>query len=365
MWSIMSTEFAKSVVKTCLRVKKGDRAIIDTWQHTLDLAEALTLECRKVGAFTHTQLLTDEIYYDTLLNRSLGYLKATDPFGLGLLGLATAYIFITGPENPERMKTVPAERWDAMFKGGKPFYDKFLEKKIPSTYIMLGQVTPQRAKTYGFNYSVWKKSVDDALAVKYEDMSKLGKKVRDALEKTREVHIVAGERTDLKFRLDGRPVRVYDGVIDEDDLAKGLFSAMLPSGSVTVAPVEESANGTFVADIPQPQYGKLIYDISWGFKDGRLVSFTGGRNVEAIKATWEKAGGDKEKLGSFSLGINPKARTGFLTNSIVLGTASISIGENRELGGKNESDWMFEITVSKPTVKLDGKTILKDGKITI
>lgn len=361
----MSTEFAKSVVKMCLRVKKGDQVAISTWQHTLDLAEALVLECRRAGAFTQTALLTDQVYYDTLLNRPLEYLKTTDPFDLALLDIATAYIMITGPENPERMKSVPAERWDAMFKGGQAYYDEYLKKKTPSINIMLGHVTPQRAKTYGFNYNDWKRSVDAALEVKYEEMSILGKKVRGALEKAREVHVTAGQKTDLTFRLEDRPVHLYDGIIDEEDIAKGSNFAILPAGSISVAPNETSANGTFISDIPQPQYGKLIHDISWSFKDGKLTAFTGGRNVEPIKATWEKATGDKDKIASFTLGINPKAKTGFLDNSIVFGTATVGIGENREMGGKNNSSWMFEITASKPTVELDGKTILKDGKFTI
>ena len=361
----MSTEFVKSVVKTCLRVRKGDKVTIDTWQHTLDLAEAFTIECRRAGALTHTEIFTDEIYYDTLLNRPLEYLKTTNPFGLATLDVATASIFITGPQNPERMKTVPAERWDAMFKGEKPSYDKFLEKKIRSIGILLGHVTPQRAKTYGFSYAAWKRNTNAALAVKYEEMSKLGKKVGGALEKAREVHITAGKTTDLKLELEDRPIHVYDGIIDGEDIKKGATSAMLPTGSVSVAPAETSANGTFASDIPQPQYGKLIHDITWGFKNGKVTSFKGGKNIEAIRATWERATGDKDKIGSFTLGINPKAKTGFLYNDIVLGTATIGIGENRELGGENESSWMFSITGSKPTVRLDGKPIVKKGRFTV
>jgi len=361
----MSPEFAKSVVKMCLRVKKADKVTISTWQHTLDLAEALAIECRREGAFTQTTLSTDEVFYDTLLNRPLENLRTTNPFGLALLDIATAYITIDGPENPERMKTVPTERWDAYFKAGKPYFDEYIKKKTPSIDIQLGLVTPQRAKTYGFNYNDWKTSVDAALQVEYEEMSRLGKKIRSLLEKAKEVHVTAGLRTRLTLRLEDRPVRLYDGVIDEEDIAKGLTFATLPAGSVSVAPSETSANGTFVSDIPQPQYGKLIHDISWSFKDGKLTAFTGGRNIEAIKATWEKATGDKEKIANFTLGINPKAKTGFLDNSIVLGTATIGIGENRVLGGKNNSSWGFGITTTKPTVKLDGKIILKDGKFTI
>lgn len=362
----MSTlTFVKKVVKTCLRIGKDDKVTMFTWRHTLDLAEAFAIECRRAGAQTHTEFLTDEIFYDTLLNLPLEYLKTTDPFGLALLDIATANIFISGPENPERMKKVPSDRWSTMFKAEKPFFDKFLEKKIRSADIMLGHVTPQRAKTYGFNYSGWKETVNAALDVKYEDMQKLGKKLRDALEKAHEVHITTANGTDLTFNLEDRPVHIYDGVVDDEDIEKGAVFAMLPSGSVSIAPTETSANGTFVSDVPEPQYGMLIHDITWRFKDGKLFSFGGGRNIEAIKATWERGAGDKDKIGSFTLGINPKGKTGFIHNTIVLGTVTIGVGDNRELGGKNESDWGFHITATKPTVELDRRPIIKKGIFTL
>jgi len=362
----MSTPpFVKSVVKTCLQIRKDDRVTISTWRHMLDLAEAFAIECRRAGAQTHIEFETDEIFYDTLLNLPLDYLKTTDPFGLALMDLATINIFISGPENPERMKQVPADKWSAMFKAEKPFFDKFLEKKIRSAEIMLGHVTPQRAKTYGFNYDAWKENVNAALDVKYEEMQSLGKKLRSALEKAHEVHITTAKGTDLTFNLEDRPVHIYDGVVDDEDIKRGAVFATLPSGSVSLAPTETSANGIFVSDIPEPQYGMLLHDIKWNFKDGKLTSFEGGENIKAIKATWERGTGDKDKIGVFTLGINPKAKTGFLYNPIVLGTVTIGVGDNRELGGKNESDWSFRITTTKPTVELDRKPIIKEGRFTL
>ena len=153
------TSFVKRVVKTCLRIGKGDRVTIFTWRHTLNLAEALTIECVKAGAKVHTEFATDKIFYDNLENSSLKYLETSNPFDLAIADVATANIFISGPEDPERLKEISAERWSAVSKAGKPFYDKFLKKKIRSAEIRLGLVTPQRAKTYGFNYQEWKKNV--------------------------------------------------------------------------------------------------------------------------------------------------------------------------------------------------------------
>ena len=359
----MSTpSFVNQVVRTCLRIGKGDRVTIFTWRHTLDLAEALAIECMRAGAQIHTEFGTDEIFYDTLLNGDLEYLKTSNPFGLSLVDIATASIFISGPEEPERLKRVSAERWNAASKADKPFYDRLFERRIRSAEILLGHVTPQRAKTYGFNFQEWKKNVYDALDVKYEDMRRLGKDLRSLLEQAQRVCITAPNGTNLTFNLADRPVNIYDGVVDEEDVEKGAFFVGLPGGAVQLAPSEATADGTFISDVPEPTTGVLVPNVRWDFKDGKLVTFEGGKNIDVVKEMWEKGTGDKNRIGIFTLGINPKAKTGFTYNPIVLGTATIGVGDNSKIGGKNESDWGFSSTIAEPTVELDGRTLIKQGR---
>ena len=259
---------------------------------------------------------------------------------------------------------VPAERWMALSRADKPYYDRIFKRKIRSAEITLGHVTPQRAKTYGFNYQEWDKNVREATDVKYEKMRQLGHKFADILEKSREVEITNPDGTNLYFALDGRKAHVQDGVIDEEDVKMGAIFASFPDGTVIVSPNEESAKGKLVSNIPYPQAGLLIEGISLDFDDGKLVSFTGGKNIKILKNMWERATGDKDKLGSLALGLNPKAAIGFTYNQVVLGTVTIGIGLNKELEGKNESDWGLPITLKNPTLKLDGKTIIKQGKPT-
>jgi len=361
---MVTPSFVKEVVRTCLRIGKKDRVIIFTWRHTIDLAEALAKECIRAGAKIHTEFGTDEIFYDTLMNSDIEYLKTTNPFGQSLVDIATASIFISGPEDPERLKQVPIERWNMVSKADKPFYDRLFERKVRSTEILLGHVTSQRARTYGLNYKEWQRNVNDALDVKYEDMRTRGMKLRSLLEQTQKVHITAANGTNLTFNLEDRPINLYDGVIDEKDVENGAIFEGLPSGIVQLAPSETSANGTFISDVPEPTTGVLLSYVRWDFKDGKIVTFEGGKNIDIVKGMWKKGTGDKNRIGRFTLGINPKAKTGFTYNPIVLGTVTIAVGDNTKFGGKNESDWGFQSTLAQPTVELDGKTIIKQGKFT-
>ncbi|HVP15928.1 MAG TPA: aminopeptidase [candidate division Zixibacteria bacterium] len=357
--------FVENVVRNCLRVRREDRVLIFAWRHMLDLAEAFALECKRVGAKTIIEVGTDDLFYQTAFNLPLEYLRESDPFSLALLDVTTANIFIQGPENPGRLSQVDPERYNAMAEADKPFYDRFLERKIRSAQISLGYVTPQRAKTYGFDYGAWKQDVHDAMDVKYEDMRDLGNKMGEMLERATEAHITSANGTELAIELEGRPAHVYDGVIDDEDIEKGAVFTMLPAGHVAVAPKERGAIGTYVSDVPEPDAGVLIRDMTLDFKNGRLESLKCGKNCKVIEEMWKSAKGDKDQVGALMMGLNPKKKLGFMSNQIVLGTVTIGLGDNRDIGGKLESNFMFNCTVAKPTVELDGKTIIKHGKLTL
>lgn len=357
--------FVKRVVKTCLRIEKGDKVAIFSWRHMLDLAEAFAMECKRAGAHTFVESVSDDVWYDSVTNLPLDYLKTPNPFSLASAGVATAAIFIAGPENPERQQKVSAERWMALSRADKPYYERILKRKVRVVKISLGYVTPERAKTYNFDYQAWEKNVRESTDVEYKKMKELGKKLAKLLEKSREVEISNPDGTNLSFTLENRKAHIYDGLIDEEDIDTGATFAELPDGAVSVAPIETSAKGFVYSKIPFPQAGRVIESVTLGFKSGRVESFMGGKNVEVVKSLWEKATGNKDRIGWFTLGINPRAKLGFLTNQIVLGTVSIGIGENREFGGKNDSNYGLGITISKPTVKLDKEMIIEQGRLTL
>jgi len=362
---MVAPRFVENVVRNCLRVRREDRVWIFTWRHVLDLAEAFALECRRVGAKTIMVVETDDLFYQQAFDLPLEYLKDPDPFSSAVLDAATANIFIQGPENPGRLSQIDPRRINTMTEANRPYYERFLERKTRTAEISLGYVTPQRAKTYGFDYEAWKRDVFDAMDVNYEDMRSLGNKIGEMLERAAAAHITSANGTDLTMELEGRTARVYDGVIDDEDIAKGAFYNSLPAGHVAVAPKERGASGRYVSDVPEPREGVLVRDTTLDFKNGRLESFKCGKNCKVIEEMWKTAKGDKDQAGALMVGLNPRKKLGSMSNQIVLGTVTVGVGENRDIGGKLESDFMFSCTLAKPTVELDGKTIIKRGKLTI
>lgn len=357
-------KLARSIVHDSLRPKEYEPVIVSTYPHTLDLAEQVSLECQKAGADPFLVVDTDKLFYGQFKNFSEENLKRVSAHCLGIAEYARSYVWLGGPRDPGPMARVPREKFAAMFQGEQAHDEKNREKKPKYVIVALGTVTRERARVYGYNFAAWRKSVEDAIAVNYGKLQAAGARAEGVLSQSADVRVTADNGTDLRFRLAGAPrtPHIDDGVISDADLAVGNRNASLPAGEAWVAPIEESAQGTFVCDLGVPQVGRVIEGLSWTFRDGHAVEFTAKRNVVAAQTGWETATGDRDALGSFGVGLNPRARPGFLQNTMVSGAVTIGIGENRELGGKNASSYGFTGTLASGTVEVGGKVVIDRGK---
>jgi aminopeptidase len=363
--STVEERIASRVVNECLGIGAGDVVVITTYPHTIPLANALALECYKQDADPLIVLDTDEVFYGHLKILSEESLKTTSKHCLGLADYTKFYIWLGGPEDPGPMREIPPSKFSALFEGEKAHWDKSLEVGNLSAGLAVGQVTPQRAKTYGFDFEEWKRMVEAAMEVNPEELSASGRKLEPIMYQEAEARVTAPNGTDLRFKLGGREPQIFDGILDQEDIERGSLGVDLPSGSIAVAILEDSAEGKVIFDVPAPQVGVLIKGMRWVFRDGRLTELSAEENEEAIRGLYEGASGDKDRLGSLLVGLNPKAKTGFLHSNIAHGAVTLGIGDNRDLGGENESDWGFGGTLSEATLEIGGQVVVKDGKLVV
>ena len=357
-------KIARSIVRDSLRPKEYEPVIISTYPHTMELAELVALECQKAGADPLVVLDTDRLFYGQFKNYSDENLKKGSSHCVGLLEYVRSYVWLGGPRDPGPMARTPNEKFGALYEGEQAHTEKGLVKKPKNVVVALGQVTRERAKVYGFKYAAWKAMVEAGIAVNYGKLEAAGKKAGGLLAQEAEVRITADNGTDLRFRLAGtnRTPEVDDGVISDEDLAADATDVALPAGEVWVAPVEESAQGTFVSDVGIPQVGRLIEGLAWTFRDGHAVDITAKRNLQASQAGWQTATGAKDMFASLALGLNPRVRPGFLQNVVAAGTVTVGMGDNRALGGQNESSYGFANHLASATVEIGGRAVIDRGK---
>ncbi|MBI4415737.1 MAG: aminopeptidase [Euryarchaeota archaeon] len=355
----------KHIVRDSLRPKEYEPVLVSCGPHTIELAEQVALECQKVGADPALWLDTDTMFYGQFKNYTAENLKRVSAHCVGLLDYVTAYVWLGGVRDPSGMAKVPRDVWAAYNEGELAHWDRSSEKKPKNVSVASGLITRERAKSYGFNHAKWKAMVEAAIAVNYRQLESFGKVVASLLTPLSpvDVRVTADNATDLRFRLAGQERKAYvnDGVISDEDFAAENRDVSLPAGSVDVAPLEDSANGTFVADAPTPQYGKRIEGLAWTFRNGKVTDFTAKANLKLAQTGWEAATGEKDVFGSVTFGLNKKALPGFLQTSIVAGTVSVAIGDNRSLGGRNRSSFGAQAFLTSATVEVAGKTVIERG----
>lgn len=213
---------------------------------------------------------------------------------------------------------------------------------------------------------------DGALALtaeEHREMQNFAQSLIKKLGQPRRVEVTSPSGTELSFSTEGRAFYT-DTVIDW----KKMKWVNLPTGEVTVAPVEDSLEGTLICDVAIGGVGPLKSPVELTVEKGEVIK-TLSQNEEALKPVRNALRIDEwaNIVGEFAFGINVKAKSleEFLEAEKILRTIHIAFGNNTDMpGGKNPSSNHMDFLVSKPTVMVTKKsgettTVLKDGEFQI
>lgn len=183
--------------------------------------------------------------------------------------------------------------------------------------------------------------------------------VCDALAAADDARVTAPAGTDLELGLEGRSAIPLDGFFHDYGFAN------LPPGLAVTSPVEGTARGTVVLDHAMDGLGALDEPIELSVEDGRATRIEGGRAADDLRGLLEAGTGDPYNLAEFALGTNPAAR---LTPNLAeckkrLGVLDVALGDNTSIGGTTGSSVHVDAIVTRPTVELDGRTVVRDGDL--
>jgi leucyl aminopeptidase (aminopeptidase T) len=207
---------------------------------------------------------------------------------------------------------------------------------------------------------------EGAATADYEAMNRLGERLYELWTSAHEIHVTTPEGTDLRAEVTGRPCWLCAGKVLENP-GVDLYCCGFPDGEVGVAPIEETIEGTIVWDTSMHQVGLLHEPIRARVEQGRVVELTGGPEAQKLRAYLEEKGDEQSWIvGETSIGINDKARvTGLVREDKKLyGSLHIALGMNTDTGGTVASRTHVDGVLRRPTLVVDGKTVLEDGRIT-
>ena len=195
----------------------------------------------------------------------------------------------------------------------------------------------------------------------YKSISKRTVKLKEILETGSKIHVTAPAGTDISFSIAEK----------KSFASKGLFHASgesgnLPTGEAFLAPVEGTSNGVFVVDGSMAGLGLIKNaNIKIEVENGYATKISGGILAKKLQVMLDKVGKDARNIAEFGIGTNDSAKLSgiLLEDEKVMGTIHIALGNNVSMGGSVNVPIHLDGVVKKPTVWMDGKLLMQDGKL--
>jgi aminopeptidase len=357
---------AQKLVEQCAGIHEGDFVFVNGGVRDFELLEDIAVHVRKAGAFPLLTLGSDRLTRRMYTDVPAKYDSQAPELAMKLFNIITATITVDFNENEGLLADIPPERIAARGKASVPVDDLAVKRGIRG--VNLGNElypTAALAKRFGVPLDELSKIFWDGVNVDYSKLQATGEAVKSVLAHGKEVQITNPNGTDLKLRIEGRPVFTSDGVISAEDLKRGFAASQvyLPAGEVFMAPIPGSAEGKVVVD-RQFFQGKEIQELTLTFKDGKLTSMTAKSGIEPLKALYDAEGAGKELFGFIDLGMNPSVHLvpgSRMVAWMPAGMVTVGIGGNVWAGGDNNNSYTLSNFLPGSTVKVDGKVLVENG----
>jgi leucyl aminopeptidase (aminopeptidase T) len=330
---------AKSVVRQSLDLRWNDVLEIYSYIPTIPLAEALAMEARRRGSDTHITLMTDDLWFMSMQELPVKWLRAPSQVETAINKAITAYIYLGGPRDARRMQSILASKFDANEVGGLKQNEPKRKRRVRVIDLSIGRVCPERAEAYGLDYELWQRNYDTALSVNLNDIQKAGEEWRSKLKGRTKIRVTSNAGTNLTFETKGLEPMIEDGIISKLDRKHGFVSTSLPAGKIVCAVQPTSAEGKVRFTDTVFLMGRSVRGLRLVFEKGRLVDWGADEHAQLLTSLLGHHRGSGDRMRWFSVGLNLAAEPCMLDNSIVKDDVGIGLGphpimESSKVGSK-------------------------------
>ncbi len=360
---------ALDVVHTSATIEPGDVVVVSGGKHTVELMEAVAAEAWKVGGVPTMFLNTDRASRARFAEMPEKYLGQKPTYFAEWLKQIDVWISVPASEDPKAVwGDIPEERFAKSSKAGQFIRDMLNDAKV--RLVSIGYPTRENAAINGIDFSTYEAMHWKAVNTDYRKIAQRGNYLKTVLQGAKTVKVTSPSGTNLSFKVGDRPIFVDDGIVTKQEATAKHFLtriASLPGGSLFFAPIESSANGRVVIPKDRCRFDPLT-QVSFEFSNGRLQNFRATRGKACFEETMAPYSGPKDMFASVAIGLNPEWKViedpGDFRPEDAAGMVTINIGNNQLLGGENRSTGGFSFPIVNATVEIDGRVVVKDGKLT-
>jgi aminopeptidase len=338
---------AKNLVNYSLKLKPGEKVLIELSGFELGLVKELIKEIYHAGGYPFVSIKNTEVNRLLLENAEQEQLESIAKWESARMSEMDAYIGIRAGDNANELSDVPEDKMQLYMKYWvDPVHHKI---RVPKTkWVVLRYPNHSMAQLAGMSTDSFTDFYFNVCNLDYRKMSQAMDGLVDLLNKTDRVRIT-GPGTDLSFSIKDIPAVKCDGQLN------------IPDGEVYTAPVKDSVNGTITFNTPASYQGITYENIYFEFNQGKIVKARANYTEKLNKILDTDEGA--RYIGEFALGVNPyilKPMKDTLFDEKIMGSFHLTPGscyQDADNGNKSAIHWDL---VSIQTEELGGGEIFFD-----
>jgi len=352
----MWVRIARRIVQG-LDVQPGELVQVRDHAGRFDVLKEISLAIELAGA-TPLPEITPADYLRHLLGRAApDYLEHWDRHRQKWMTEIDRIVSLSGAE----FDPVPRDKFDAWRRATSRLTIIEEERRLP--FIVVAIPTEMRAQQLGMTFEALEKALLPALGAGVEELQREIGRVLEAVRGARMLTIQSGHNHTLHLARGDRNWLNDDGYIDAADRIQGSIVSNLPAGSIYTTVLEGETHGSLWL----PKAASAV-DVVLRFDAGRIVEVEAGQGAGELVDLLDSHSGEPRRVGHVGIGLNPyldRPMGWTIVDEHVYGHMFISLGENRHMGGQNESSLNIDFAIPDATLLADGRVIIAGGKVAI
>ncbi|ARK31750.1 aminopeptidase [Halalkalibacter krulwichiae] len=350
---------AKNLINYSVELQKGEKVLIENFGLQRELVTALVQETYKAGGYPFVLLKDHQVDRSLLMGAQEEQLDMMASFEANVMSEMDAYIGLRAGDNISELSDVPS---DKMALHGKTVGNKVhREIRVPKTkWVVLRYPTSSMAQLANTSTEAFEDFYFNVCNLDYSKMDQAMDALVSLMDRTDKVQL-NGPGTDITFS------------IKNIAAIKCAGKRNIPDGEVYTAPVRDSINGTITYNTPSPYQGFTFENISFTFKNGKIIEAT-ANDTERINNILNSDEGARY-IGEFAIGVNPYIQhpmKDILFDEKIDGSFHFTPGQcYEEASNNNHSSIHWDIVmIQRPEygggeIYFDDVLIRKDGRFVL
>ena len=347
-------QLAELLVDTCVGVQPGWQVLLAGTPAGRPLLEEIAQLLGERDAYALLRVSFDATYVPRPWMRvaPMERLATIPDVDRHALETCDALIVIDAPENTRDAASVDSDRMAALQGAYRPAMERIFRHEV--AWVGCQYPTPALAQDAGMGTREFADFLYGACLRDWDEESFSMSRLLERFDVGDQVRVV-GEDTDLTLSIAGRSGELDDGRTN------------MPGGEFFFAPVEDSAEGTILFDVPTDLEGAPVDRIRLRFSGGRVEEAHAEQGEDALLAALDIDDGARF-VGELGIGCNEgitRPARNILFDEKMAGTVHLALGASySHIGGKNKSSLHWDLIKDLRNggrLELDGEVVQENG----